>query len=53
MFGAKDGDHLHLYWCLIEHPWEHDADLDAHLANGSLFGAVREKKVNGYYFANE
>lgn len=50
---SKDGDHLHLDWCMIEHPWEQDPDLDAHLETGNLFGAVREKKVDGYYFVNE
>ncbi|GAC1043879.1 hypothetical protein [Rhizobium sp. No.120] len=49
---SKDGDHLHLDWCLIEHAWEQDADLDARLQNHNLFGAVREKKVDGYYFRN-
>ncbi len=50
---SKDGEHFHLDWCLIEHPWEQDPDLDAHLEKSNLFGAVREKKVDGYYFANK
>ncbi|MBY3369050.1 hypothetical protein [Rhizobium laguerreae] len=50
---SKDGEHFHLDWCLIEYPWKQDPDLDAHLEKGNLFGAVREKKVDGYYFVDE
>ncbi len=53
VLASKDGDHFHLDWCLIEHPWEPDAELEAHLVHGNLFGAVREKKVDGYFFVNE
>lgn len=53
VLASKDGDHFHLDWCLIDHPWEQDADLEAHLERGNLFGAVREKKIDGYYFVNE
>ncbi|AJD41689.1 hypothetical protein RGR602_CH02363 [Rhizobium gallicum bv. gallicum R602sp] len=49
---SKDGDFLHLDWCLIEEAWEHDPELEAHLATNNLFGAVREKKIDGYYFVN-
>ncbi len=50
---SKDGDYFHLDWCLIDHAWEHDPDLDAHLEMGNLFGAVKQKKVDGYYFVND
>lgn len=50
---SKNGDHFHLDWCLIDHVWEQDPDLEAHLEQGNLFGAVREKKIDGYYFVNE
>jgi hypothetical protein len=50
---SKDGDHLHLDWCLIEEAWEIAPELDAHLATNNLFGSVREKKIDGYYFVNE
>lgn len=50
---SKDGEYLHLDWCLIDQPWEYDPDLEAHIARSNLFGAVREQKVDGYYFANK
>lgn len=50
---SKDGDYLHLDWCLIDQSWECDPDLDAYLEEGNLFGAVREKKIDGYYFVND
>ncbi|CAN7444738.1 hypothetical protein LJR255_002862 [Pararhizobium sp. LjRoot255] len=53
VLASKDGDHFHLDWCLIDHAWEQDPDLEAHLERGNLFGAVREKKIDGYYFVNE
>ncbi|NKK61816.1 hypothetical protein GFM44_39375 [Rhizobium leguminosarum bv. viciae] len=49
---SKDGDFLHLDWCLIDEVWEHDPELEAHLATNNLFGTVREKKIDGYYFVN-
>ncbi|MBA8878278.1 hypothetical protein [Phyllobacterium myrsinacearum] len=50
---SKDGEFLHLDWCLIDEPWEHDAMLENHLATNKLFRDVREKRLNGYYFVNE
>lgn len=50
---SKDGDYIQLDWCLIDQAWEHDPDLDTHLEQGNPFGAVREKKIHGYYFVNE
>lgn len=50
---SKDGDHFHLDWCLIDHAWAQDPDLDAHLEKSNPFGAVREKKIDGYYFFND
>jgi hypothetical protein len=50
---SKDGEYLHLDWCLIDQPWEYDPDLEAHIARSNLFGVVREQKVDGYYFANK
>ncbi|WP_208247712.1 hypothetical protein WGT02_28060 (plasmid) [Rhizobium sp. T1470] len=49
---SKDGDFLHLDWCLIDEVWEHDPELEAPLATSNLFGTVREKKIDGYYFVN-
>lgn len=50
---SKDGDHFHLDWCLIDHVWEQDTDIEAHLERGNLFSAVRGKKIVGYYFVND
>ncbi|MEJ8476159.1 hypothetical protein [Roseibium algae] len=47
---SKDGDHFHLDWCLIDQAWEYDPDLDAHLEKSNPFGAVGEKKIDGFYF---
>lgn len=49
---SKDGDYLHLDWCLIDHSWKQDPDLEANLEERDPFGAVREKKIDGYYFVN-
>jgi hypothetical protein len=53
VLASKDGDHFHLDWCLIDHPWKRDPDFEAHIARSNLFGAVREKKIDGYYFVNK
>lgn len=50
---SKDGDHIQLDWCLIDHDWEQDLELDVHLERGNPFGAVREQKIDGYYFVND
>ncbi|TCP90337.1 hypothetical protein C8J31_101175 [Rhizobium sp. PP-CC-2G-626] len=50
---SKDGEFLHLDWCLVDEPWEYDAVLEAHLATNSPFRDVRERKIEGYYFVNE
>ncbi|MER8408159.1 hypothetical protein NKH16_26420 [Mesorhizobium sp. M1307] len=49
---SKDGEFLHLDWCLIDEPWMHDPEFDAHLASNSPFRDIREKRMNGYYFVN-
>lgn len=53
VLASKDGDYFHLDWCLIDQIWEWDPDLEAHIARSNLFGPVKEKKIDGYYFINE
>jgi hypothetical protein len=49
---SKDGEFLQLDWCLIDEPWKHDPEFDAHLASNNPFRVVREKQIDGYYFVN-
>lgn len=49
---SKDGDYFQLDWCLLDHAWKQDSNLDVHLERSNLFGAVKEKKIDGYYFIN-
>lgn len=48
---SKDGEFLHLDWCLVDEPWQHDPELDAHLAANSPFRDVREKRMDGYFLS--
>lgn len=50
---SKDGQYLHLDWCLIDHPWEPDPQTDVRLASSNPFGPVREMNVDGFFFVNE
>lgn len=50
---SKDGEFLHLDWCLIAEPWERDPAFDALLALNNPFRDVREQLMDGYYFVNE
>ncbi|MBB3914542.1 MULTISPECIES: hypothetical protein [Rhizobium] len=50
---SKDGEPFHLDWCRIGYAREQEADIDAHLEKGNLFGAVKKKEADGHYFVNE
>ncbi|MBM3096063.1 hypothetical protein GFB56_35930 [Ensifer sp. T173] len=50
---SKDGEFLHLDWCLVHEPWECDPELDALLASNNPFRDVREKRIDGFYFVSE
>ncbi|OCP01288.1 MULTISPECIES: hypothetical protein [unclassified Ensifer] len=50
---SKDGEFLHLDWCLIAEPWERDPEFDALLASNNPFRDVREKRIDGFYFVNQ
>lgn len=49
---SKDGDHLHLDWCLVNHACEPESEFEAHIARRNPFGLVQEKKVDGYFFVD-
>jgi hypothetical protein len=50
---SKDGNYLHVDWCLIDQPWEQNPQLDARLKYDNPFGDVRERMVDGYRFADD
>lgn len=50
---SKDRHYFHLDWCMINHCWEKDPGFEEKIEDGNLFGAVREREVNGYYFFNK
>ncbi|OAE49184.1 hypothetical protein [Agrobacterium tumefaciens] len=50
---SKDGEFLHLDWCLVDEPWQRDPEFDALLASNNPFRDVKEKRMDGYYFVNE
>jgi hypothetical protein len=47
---AKDGEDFLLNWCVMTHPWEYDAELDAKLKKGSPFLGVKEKFIPRFEF---
>jgi hypothetical protein len=49
---AKDGQDFLLNWCVMNFPWEHDAELEARLKQGSPFLEVKERVIPRYQFAN-
>lgn len=47
---AKDGEDYLLNWCVMKFPWEHDAELEAKLKEGSPFLKVKERFIPRYQF---
>jgi hypothetical protein len=47
---SKDGEYFQLDWCLVDEPWATDAKMEDLLATTSLFGPVRERTVDSFFF---
>ena len=47
---SKDGEYFQLDWCLVDEPWTADAKMEHLLARTSLFGPVRERTVDSFFF---
>jgi hypothetical protein len=47
---AKDGEEFLINWCVITHPWEYDAHLDAMLKERSPFRQVNERVISRFEF---
>jgi hypothetical protein len=47
---SKDGQAIHLDWCLVDHPWETNPKLEEFLATTNLFREVKERKVDSFFF---
>jgi hypothetical protein len=47
---AKDGEDFLLNWCVMTHPWEYDAELDAKLKESFPFRQVNEKVIPRFEF---
>lgn len=50
---SKDGKHVHLDWCHVDHPWEKDSKIENVLASGELFRPVSERMVDNFYFRGD
>lgn len=47
---AKDGEDFLLNWCVMTHPWEFNAELDAKLKESFPFLEVKEKVIPRFEF---
>jgi hypothetical protein len=47
---SVDGEYFQIDWCLIDQPWEPDAELDAKLAENSPFRTVSEQYRDSFLF---
>lgn len=47
---SKDGQYFQIDWCLLNVPWEPDAEMDAALAKNNPFREAKEKIIDSFLF---
>ena len=46
---AKEGEHFLLDWCLLNFPWEYDAEMERLLSESFPFRKAREKNIQRFF----
>lgn len=47
---SKHENHVHLDWCLVDEPWQHDDYYENLLATSQIFRPVSERKMDAFFF---
>jgi len=50
---SKDGDFVHLDWCLIDAPWVSNNEMDKLVREVELFGPAHERMVDSFLFQGD
>jgi len=50
MLFSADGEYIQIDWCLVDHPWEHEPELDEWVEKHSPFRPTRDRMLNSFNF---